>query len=314
MIQRDQAMVAVPAFRARPARARALWNLAVRKPLGAAALLVILLMWAMALFAPLVSPYDPIQVQKGRGGLSLKPPMTQGAVLPDGRQGPPFILGTDDKARDILSRLIWGSRVSLTVGIIAVVLGTLSGSLVGLISGFFEGKTDMVIQRIVDGLMAFPGIILALSIVAVLGPSTVNTFLAISVIIAPNASRVVRGGVLSVKQNMYIEAARAMGATNLRIMFQHISPNITAPVIILASVTLGNAILLESSLSFLGLGTPLPEPSWGNMIGGVAARARLEDAPWMGIVPGVAISLAVYAFNLFGDAIRDVLDPRLRGR
>ncbi|MBI2886903.1 MAG: ABC transporter permease [Chloroflexi bacterium] len=296
-----------------------------RKPLGTVALFFVVVLVIVALGAPLLAPYDPLYVHRMVGGSALKGPGVATAALPptierspifvnEKGQGPPFLLGSDDKGRDILSRIIYGARVSLMVAVIAVGMGTFSGALVGLISGFFEGKTDLILQRIVDGLMAFPGIILAMSIVAVLGASTVNTFLALSVIIAPNASRVVRGAVLTIKQNMYVDAARAIGATPLRIMFQHVLPNVTAPIIILASVTMGNAILLESSLSFLGLGTPLPDPSWGNMLGGVSARVRIEDAPQIALAPGIAISLAVYAFNLFGDAMRDIWDPRLRGR
>ena len=328
MAQSSEASLLAPVvsgLRARPSRLGSLFSLAKRKPLGTVALFIIGLLVVVAVGAPLFAPYDPTYVHRKIGGSALKPLGTVAPPLPastegsplfigENRQGPPFLLGTDDKGRDILSRIIFGARISLMVAVAAVIMGTFSGSLVGLVSGFFAGKTDLIIQRVVDGLMAFPGIILAMSIVSVLGASNVTTVWALSVIIAPNASRVVRSAVLSVKQNMYVEAARAMGATPIRIMFLHVLPNVTAPIIILASVTLGNAILLESSLSFLGLGTPLPAPSWGNMLGGVAARVRIEDAPQIALAPGIAISLAVYAFNLFGDALRDVWDPRLRGR
>ena len=270
-------------------------------------------MASSATFAPAVAPYDPIRILRGAGGMGMKPPLSPGEVR-GGVQGPTLVLGTDEYGRDILSRIIWGTRVSLTVGFIAVFLGTGVGAAVGLLSGFIGGRFDLIVQRVVDGLQAFPGILLAMSIVAVLGPSTVNVFLALAVIIAPGQSRVARGATMTVKENMYVEAARAMGAGPLRIMAQHILPNILAPIIILGSVVLGSAVLIESSLSFLGLGTPPPEASWGNMLGGVGTRGRIEVNPTMAVWPGLAISLAVYAFNLLGDTLRDVLDPRLRGR
>lgn len=314
-----QSQIATPAQTAvrlgrQPSRLRALLGFMVRKPLGGVAVLMILLMMVMAGFASSLAPYDPIRILRAPGGMALKPPMSQGERLAGQPEGPAVVLGTDEKGRDILSRIIHGTRVSLSVAVIAVMLGTLTGAVVGLVSGFFEGWIDMVLQRIVDGLQAFPSILLAMSIVAVLGPSTQNVFIALAVIIAPGQSRVIRGAVLNIKQNMYVDAARAIGASPSRIMVRHILPNIMAPIIILVSVALGNAILTESSLSFLGLGTPPPEPSWGNMLGSAGARDRLEVAPWIAVWPGVAISIAVYAFNMLGDALRDVLDPRLRGR
>ncbi len=315
----EQSQVALPlaaAFKGyvRPSPISRLLDMARRQPLGVVATAMILAMMVLALFAPTLAPYDPIRILRAPGGMSEKPPFSAGERMANQPQGPMVVLGTDERGRDILSRIIWGTRVSLTVAVIAVVLGTGIGALVGLLSGFFGGATDMISQRIVDGLQAFPAILLALSIVAVLGPSTINIFMALAVIIWPNTARVIRSAVLSVKENMYIEAARAMGATPPRVIWQHILPNVMAPIIILASIQLGNAILIESSLSFLGLGTPPPEPSWGNMLGGVGTRNRLEGAPWIAIFPGLAISLAVYSFNLLGDSLRDVLDPRLRGR
>lgn len=308
------ALEAVLKGQLRRSRLTQLRDLARRQPLGVVAIAMILVMAVMALFAPALAPYDPIRILRAPGGMSEKPPLSAGERLANQPVGPMVVLGTDERGRDILSRIIWGTRVSLTVSVIAVILGTGIGALVGLVSGFFGGATDMISQRIVDGLQAFPAILLALSIVAVLGPSTINIFLALAVIIWPNTARVIRSAVLSVKQNMYIDAARAMGATAPRILWQHVLPNVMAPIIILASIQLGNAILIESSLSFLGLGTPPPAPSWGNMLGGVGTRNRLEGAPWIAIFPGLAISLAVYSFNLLGDSLRDVLDPRLRGR
>ena len=285
-------------------------RLARSKPLSAFGAVVILLLVLTAVFADVVAPYDPLKINSGQ---ALKSPGSAARVLADGTRPPPFLLGTDDKGRDVLSRILHGSRVSLWVGFLSVGIGTLGGTVIGLISGFLGGKPDLIVQRFVDALQAMPGLIFAMAIVSVLGPSTTNTFIAIGVILIPSASRIVRGATMSVRNNMYIEAARAMGATQARILLQHVLPNVMAPIIIIASVAVGGAILTESSLAFLGLGTPLPAPSWGNMLSGVG-RVRLEQQPWLAFFPGLAISIVVFSFNMFGDGIRDVLDPRLRGR
>jgi ABC-type dipeptide/oligopeptide/nickel transport system permease subunit len=188
-----------------------------------------------------------------------------------------------------------------------------AGTLIGLISGYWEGWLDLGLQRIMDALMTIPGLILALAIVSVLTPNTTNAMLAIAIVIIPGNSRIVRGAVLSAKQNPYVEAARALGCRHLRIIASHILPNVTAPILIIASIWLGNAIFIEASLSFLGLGTQPPTPSWGLMLSSTG-RAFMEQAPWLAVFPGLAISLAVLGFNLFGDALRDVWDPKLRGR
>ena len=268
----------------------------LRKPLGATSAFVIAVLALSALSAPYVSPYDPI-------GISI-----------DTFQAPSstHFFGTDDLGRDMFSRILHGSRISLYVGFLAVALGSLGGALVGLVSGFAGGWVDMVIQRIVDAVLAFPGIVLAMSLVAVLGTSTTNALLAIAIVIIPFQSRVVRGAVLSVKQNVYVEAAVTIGATPQRIMIRHVLPNVVAPILILISASLGNAILIEAGLSFLGLSTQPPEPSWGLMLSGTGRR-YMEEAPWLAIFPGLAIALTVLAFNLLGDVVRDVLDPRLRG-
>jgi ABC-type dipeptide/oligopeptide/nickel transport system permease subunit len=224
-----------------------------------------------------------------------------------------FLFGTDPLGRDVLSRIIHGARISLLVGFLSVALGIAVGTGIGLASGYWEGKVDQVLQRIVDTLMAFPGIVLALAVMAVLGQSLTNIILVIGLVIAPGSSRVVRGTVLSIKHNVYIDASRSVGASDLRIILRHILPNVFAPIIILASVWIGNAIVIEAALSFLGLGTPPPTPSWGGMLAGEGQR-NLENAPWLAVFPGVAISITVLAFNMLGDALRDVLDPRLRMR
>jgi ABC-type dipeptide/oligopeptide/nickel transport system permease subunit len=232
------------------------------------------------------------------------------------RMQPPsskFFFGTDPLGRDVFSRIIYGSRVSLIVGFASVALGTLFGTLIGLVSGFWEGKVDQILQRAVDTCMAVPGIVLALAVVSVLGQSLTNIILVIALVIAPGASRVVRGAVLSIKQNTYIDAAYAAGASSWRLLLRHILPNVFAPILIIASVWLGNAIVIEAALSFLGLGTPPPTPTWGGMLSG-EGRRNLEIAPYLAIFPGLAISVVVLAFNMLGDALRDLLDPRLRSR
>ncbi len=283
---------------ARPGVGARIWRFVRRKPTGAIGAAIILLMIFTAIFADRIARYDPYQIRTDR---LFTPP------------GAEFWLGTDDFGRDLFSRIVHGSRISLYVGILAVLFGTTNGALWGLISGYFGGRTDFIIQRVMDALMAFPTLVLALAIVAALGQSTTNVILAVGIVLTPTANRVIRSVVLSIKQNVYIEAARAIGASELRIMFLHVLPNCIAPYIILATTALGTAILAEASLSFLGLGTPPPEPAWGSMLSGAAQR-YIRQAPWMAIYPGVAISLAVFAFNMFGDALRDVLDPRLRGR
>ena len=268
----------------------------LRKPVGAGSAAVIALLVSAAVLAPVVAPYDPIAISID----IFKPP------------GAGHLFGTDDLGRDLFSRIVHGARISLYVGLLAVGLGSLGGALVGLVSGFAGGWVDMVIQRVVDAVLAFPGIVLAMSLVAVLGTSTTNALLAIAIIIIPFQSRVVRGAVLAVKQNVYIEAARTIGESPQRIMFRHVLPNVVAPILILISASLGNAILIEAGLSFLGLSTQPPDPSWGLMLSGTGRR-YMEEAPWLAIFPGLAIAITVLAFNLLGDVVRDVLDPRLRG-
>jgi ABC-type dipeptide/oligopeptide/nickel transport system permease subunit len=277
-------------------RARALWTAMKRKPLGAASAALLVVLVLSAVFADVLAPYDPLATQ------------------PEIRLAAPsraHLFGTDDIGRDVLSRVIYGSRISLWVGLLAVGIGTVFGMIIGLVCGYCEGRVDLVMQRIMDAVQAIPGLVLALAIVSVLKPNTTNAMLAIAVVIIPGNSRIVRGAVMSAKQNRYVEAAQAIGCRHPRIILSHILPNVTAPILIIASIWLGNAILIEATLSFLGLGTQPPTPSWGLMLSSTG-RAFMEQAPWLAIFPGMAISLAVFAFNLFGDTLRDAWDPKLR--
>jgi len=274
-----------------------------RKPLGAVSALILCGLVVVAILAPVLAPYDPYKFNLNARGLPirLQPPNAR------------FLCGTDPLGRDVLSRIVYGSRVSLIVGFASVAIGTLFGTLLGLVSGYWEGGMDQVLQRAVDTMMALPGIVLALAVVSVLGQSLTNIILVIGLVIAPGAARVVRGTVLSIKQNTFIDAAYAAGASSWRIVLRHILPNAFAPILIIASVWLGNAIVIEAALSFLGLGTPPPTPTWGAMLSG-EGRRNLETAPYLAIFPGLAISIVVLAFNMLGDALRDLLDPRLRTR
>lgn len=284
------------AARERPAWA-GLLSFLRRKPLGSFGLLLVALLVITAVFADALANHDPetVAVQDRLQG-----------------PGPVYYLGTDHFGRDTWSRIVYGARTSLYVGIFAVAFGTVMGSFWGLVSGYFGGALDALLQRIMDMILAFPLLILAMTIVAALGPSVQNVVAALAIVLTPSTNRVVRGSVLSAKENQYVEAARAIGCRHGRIILLHILPNVMAPIIVLASITLGLAILTEASLSFLGLGPPPPTPTWGAMLSG-EGRDYFERSPWLAIWPGVAISLAVLGFNFFGDALRDVLDPRLRG-
>jgi peptide/nickel transport system permease protein len=280
----------------KPSLATQIRRLIRRKPLGAVGALIILVFVLVAIFAPLLAPHDPYAIDSTK--LLARPSWSNW-------------LGTDEYGRDILSRIIWGSRVSIYVGLMAVGIGSSSGALLGLVSGYFGGTVDYVVQRCMDTLMAFPTLILALAMVAVLGPSIQNVIIALAVVKLPNASRVVRATTLSIRERPFIMAAKNLGLSNARIILVHILPNCIAPFIILATAGLGAAILSEASLSFLGLGTPPPQPSWGAMLAGKTQRYMME-APWLAIAPGLAITLVVFGFNFLGDALRDILDPHQR--
>ena len=272
-------------------------RLARRKPLGALATLLLLGLVFMALFAEVVAPYGPLEQDTS-------------AILAAPTQS--HLMGTDNLGRDIWSRIIHGSRISLAVGIGAVTIGTFLGMCVGLASGYAGRTFDLVTQRIMDAWLAFPGLIFVLTIIAALGPGLKQTIFAIGIGFIPATSRIVRSSVLSLKERDYVEAARTIGAGNLRIAARHILPNLMPTVIILSSISMAGAVLAEATLSFLGVGVPPPAPAWGSMLSGTA-RVYFLSAPWFAIWPGVFISLTVLSWNLAGDAVRDILDPRLRG-
>jgi peptide/nickel transport system permease protein len=268
-----------------------------RKPLGAVSGLLLVAMVALACSAPWVAPYgyDDADIFA-----RLKPSSAA------------HWFGTDNLGRDVLSRVIHGARVSMEVGFGGVGLGLLGALVVGLLSGYFGGVLDTVVQRMVDAFMCFPLLLVALTIMALLGPGLANVILTLGIVLAVRDSRVIRGAVLSVKANLYVESARALGAPHGVIIRRHVLPNIFAPIIILATVNLGAVILIEAALSFLGFGVPPPRPSWGGMLS-TAGIVHMLRAPWLAFWPGVALSLAVFSANMLGDGLRDVLDPRLRG-
>lgn len=269
-----------------------------KKPLAAVAAVTLALLIAVALAAPVVATHDPFSF-----------------AAPERLQGPSasHYFGTDEFGRDLFSRVVYGARVSLKVGFIAVLFSTVVGSALGVASGYAGGWFDAVVQRVIDMLMAFPTVVLALAIVAARGQGVTNVIIALAVVQTPGLVRVVRSNVLGLKERPFIEASRVLGATPGRIMVFHLLPNVAPSIIVLATAGLGGAILAEATLSFLGLGTPPPQPSWGGMLSG-SARRYATDAPWLVIFPGIALSLSIYSFNLLGDGLRDMLDPRLRGR
>jgi peptide/nickel transport system permease protein len=272
-----------------------------QQPLGAAGLVIIIAMCVCAAFAQWVAPYDPLMVDYA-------------AQL--ARPSSAHWLGTDSFGRDVASRIIYGARTALAIGFIASLVGCTAGAVIGVASAYFGGKTDLVIQGVMDVLLSFPIIVLAITVVAVLGNYVVlgidvNLIIAIAVPMLPRVERVVRASALAIREMPYVDAARAAGYSHARIIFRHMIPNVAAPYLILLTAFVAQAILAEASLSFLGLGVTEPTPSWGLMLSGAAADFY-QQAPWMIVFPGIAISLAVFAFNLFGDSLRDWLDPKIK--
>ncbi len=269
-----------------------------RQPLGAfsGALLVIIVL--VAVFADVVAPYDP---ELNDFAAMLTAP------------GADYLLGTDQFGRDVLSRIIYGAQTALLVGFTAAFFGSTIGLILGVTSAYLGGLFDLIFQRIMDVFMAFPSIIIALAIVATFGSGVQNVILAITIPMIPNCARVVRSSALQVREIPYVDAARSLGFSHMRIVMRHMTPNVMAPYLIMFTSFLGQAILAEASLSYLGLGVQEPTPAWGLMLQG-GAEEYAESAIWVAIFPGLAITIAVFAFNIFGDAVRDTLDPRLRSQ
>src|SRR5215475_8405104 len=281
-------------------RTESIWSKIVHHgashPLGVVGAFIMLVFIFAAVFADFITTYAPTTTNSA---ISLLPP------------GHGHLLGADAMGRDIYSRIVYGARISLAVGIGSTLLGSIFGVALGLASGYLGGWVDLIIQRIVDVLQAMPLLVLALVMAAALGPALDNTIVAISIPLIPYTARVIRSNTLALREQPFVEAARAVGMSEFRIAVRHVLPNTIAPLIVIATAQLGAAILTEASLSFLGLGVPEPHPSWGRMLSESAAE-YVRTAPWLVIFPGVAISLAVFGTNLFGDALRDILDPRLR--
>jgi len=269
-----------------------------KQPLGVFGAGIVIAMVLMAIFANVITSTDP---EVNNLEFMLEAP------------GEMFFLGTDQFGRDLLTRIIYGARTALFVGFTCAIIGSTVGLVIGVASAYFGGMIDLVVQRIVDVIMAFPLIILALAVVATLGPGVENVIIAITIPFIPQCARVVRSNALAIREIPYVDAARALGFSHTRIILRHMVPNVMAPFLIMLTSFLGQAILLEASLSFLGMGVQEPTPAWGLMLQG-GAEEFAESAPWVAIWPGVAISLAVFGFNLFGDSVRDVLDPKLRSQ
>jgi peptide/nickel transport system permease protein len=271
------------------------WQRFMHNPLGMIGAVFIALNIAVALLAPVLATHDPLKINVA---LQTSPPSTD------------HWFGTDEYGRDLYSRVIYGSRISLTISLFSVMVSGFLGIFLGALGGYFGGFMDNAIMRVMDAVMSFPAILLAIGILAVLGPNLYNVVLALGLVYTPRFARIVRGSVLSLKEKEFVEASRAIGNGDFYILFRHILPNCTAPLIVQATASLAYAILAESMLSFLGLGAPPPAPSWGNILSD--ARNFMMDNASMTIFPGLAITVAVLGFNLLGDALRDVLDPRLK--
>jgi peptide/nickel transport system permease protein len=269
-----------------------------QRPLGAIGAAVVVVNIVVGLGANVIAPYDPLATDYG-------------AML--ARPSAAHWLGTDAFGRDVLSRIIYGSRTAMLVGFACALLGATIGAVIGVASAYFAGKVDLLVQRVMDIFLAFPLIILALAVISILGTGIVNVIVAIAIPMIPRAGLVSRSSALAIREMPYVDAARAAGFRHGRIILRHMLPNVMAPYLLMLTAYLGQAILAEASLTFLGLGVAEPTPAWGLMLRGAAVQFA-ESAPWMAIFPGLAISLAVFAFNLFGDSLRDALDPRLRAQ
>ena len=267
------------------------------KPLGTVGLVITVILLVVGIFAKFIAPYGMNEVGVGP---SLSPPSVH------------FWLGTDNLGRDLLSRIIYGAQISVIVGLIGSALSVVLSTIIGILCGYIGGAFDMIIQRIVDAWMCIPGLILMMLIVSIVGPGLWTIVVVLGISSGINGSRIVRSATMSVKENVYLQAAKGIGCSPIEILIKHILPNITAPLIVMFSTMVPNLIIQEASLSFLGFGVPPPAPSWGTLLTGDARRFMFQ-APWLILWPGIALSVVVYGVNMFGDALRDILDPRLRG-
>jgi len=267
------------------------------KPLGTVGGIVLLLFLVVGAFAPWIAPYDFNEI----------------APL-DRMQAPSWVhwFGTDNLGRDVLSRCIFGAQLSVIIGCSAAALATIISAVVGVVSGYFGGKVDMAVQRMVDAWMSFPDLIVLIVVVSVLGPGMPQIIGTLGLLLGIGGSRIVRSAVISVREHMYVHAAQSIGAGSLRILWRHVLPNVLPPIIVLFTTRVGTVILAESGLSFLGLGVPPPAPTWGSMLSG-SGRTYMFQGPWLALAPGLCLTAVVYATNVFGDALRDLLDPRMRG-
>jgi len=275
-----------------------LWRLGRQKPLGAVGAAICLVFLIAGIFADFLAPYGFNQIMPID---RLKPPSWQ------------HLFGTDNLGRDIFSRILYGAQLSVIVGLSAAFLATLVSTVLGITSGYLGGRFDMLVQRFVDAWMSFPDIVILIVVAAVLGPGMTQLIVILGLLYGIAGSRIVRSAVLSVREQSYVHAAQSIGATTPRIMLRHVLPNVMSPVIVLFTTRVGAVILAEAALAFLGLGVPPPAPTWGGMLTG-SARTYMHMAPWMGLAPGICLTLVVFSINMFGDALRDLLDPRMRGQ
>ena len=289
---------AVPAAGAKPAPRPGFWRRLFReKPLGAAGAVLLLFFLACGLLAPLIAPYGYNDIQ------------------PAERMQPPSLahwFGTDNVGRDVLSRCLYGAQLSVIIGLSGAVLATVISALIGIVSGYFGGRVDLLMQRFVDAWMIFPDLVLLIVVVSVLGPGMPQIIGILGLSLGITGSRIVRSAVVSVREHMYVHAAQSIGAGSPRILWRHVLPNVMPPLIVLLTTRVGTVILAESGLSFLGLGVPPPAPTWGSMLTG-SGRTYMFEGPWLALAPGLCLTLVVYATNVFGDALRDLMDPRMRG-